>query len=418
MKELIRPYYLRWLYFRLFPRAQPQHWKDCWRFPSFALDRLPRDVKQPNARDFLILPMTDWHARMQRPQQLARALADRGHRCFYLNPNLGREFPAPPYGRPRARLSALETGVWELHAGLPREPVFHHRLLRPAEDETLAQCFSTLARAFSMRRPIVLAGFPVWMDVAVTIRDCLGAPLVYDCHDLLGGFAGIAPEIVAREAALFDAADLVLFSARSLMDSKLVEFPALRAKSLLMRNGVDASLFRPAAGPRAGGPERVIGYAGSLDAWFDIEAVRRAALAWPDWEFRLYGRIEDKRILGLQALSNVRFQGEIPYQALPAALAACDAALIPFLRNPLTMATNPIKLYEYFACGLPVVSAPLPEVEQFADLVYLADSPEKFAEAVGRAAREQDPDRRQRRLTIAAEESWQARADQLLAAVP
>ncbi len=71
---------------------------------------------------------------------------------------------------------------------------------------------------------------------------------------------------------------------------------------------------------------------------------------------------------------NVHRIGEVPYERLPEHLAAFDVCTIPFQRTPLTEATNPVKLYEYFATGKPVVARRLPEIEPFADVVELYDS--------------------------------------------
>jgi hypothetical protein len=108
---------------------------------------------------------------------------------------------------------------------------------------------------------------------------------------------------------------------------------------------------------------------------------------------------------GAHPLSHVRGQAQF------------DLGLIPFLRNELTLATNPIKLYEYFSHGLPVVSTRLPEVGLFGDLVYLADDPESFAAQVERAAEETDQSLRERRIAIARQESWACRAEELLQAL-
>jgi hypothetical protein len=90
--------------------------------------------------------------------------------------------------------------------------------------------------------------------------------------------------------------------------------------------------------------------------------------------------------------------------------------LIPFLRNGLTLAANPIKLYEYFSYGLPVVSSRLPEVEMFGDLVYVADSPEDFADKLDTAAAERDESARSCRVAIAGKETWADRVLKLQAA--
>lgn len=410
-KEWIRPCYLKWVYFPLRPGARPRQWVDCWRYPRCDLARgQGRAARQP---DILILPMTDWHARMQRAQHLARALAGLGYRCFYLNPNLGREFPHPVWLSVSPRVCRLEPGVWEIHAGLGREPVFHHRMLTEGETRKLLEDVEAIAKSFQVERLAVLCQFPLWNRLAGDVRQRFGGPVIYDCHDLLSGFSRMAPEIIAAERELFEQADAVVVSAKSLLEKKVAEMPWLGEKARLVRNGVDVAHFQPVEGGR----RKVVGYAGSLDEWFDVEAVRAAAEAHPECEFVFLGRIEDKRVLTLEALRNVRFYGEIPYSRLPVYMAEFDVALIPFLITPLTLATNPIKLYEYFSCGLPVVSTPLPEVGLFPELVYLAESPGEFAAQVGKALAEADSGLRARRRQVAGQESWTKRAEQVAEAI-
>ena len=106
----------------------------------------------------------------------------------------------------------------------------------------------------------------------------------------------------------------------------------------------------------------------------------------------------------------MEFTGEIPHSRIPELLREFRIALIPFRINPLTSMTNPIKMYEYFSCGLPVVSTPLPEAEAMGDLVYSGATPADFARQVTRALAEDDPSRRARRRAIAVRESWSERA--------
>jgi hypothetical protein len=53
--------------------------------------------------------------------------------------------------------------------------------------------------------------------------------------------------------------------------------------------------------------------------------------------------------------------GRKPYQLLPNYAKAFDVAIVPFAVNELTLAANPLKMREYLAAGLPVVSTALPE---------------------------------------------------------
>src|SRR4029450_5691509 len=87
---------------------------------------------------------------------------------------------------------------------------------------------------------------------------------------------------------------------------------------------------------------------------------------------------------------NVFVLGQRAYAELPAYSRAFQAAIVPFRMTELTHSVNPIKLREYAAAGLPVVSSPLPEVRKCADIATCAstfdDWVDALREAVGRGA--------------------------------
>jgi glycosyltransferase involved in cell wall biosynthesis len=404
LKEAVRPYYLRWLYFPLRPGQRPAAFADCWRFPFQKIvngsTRLP--ASPSNLPDLLFYPMTDWHTRTQRTQHLVRAFAGLGFRSIYINPHLGRQFETSPLFDPVHRLAQLEDRIFELHVRLPREPVFHDRLLYPAEEDIIASAIhSVLPRGATV---IQILSFPLWLGVARRFRSELAFPIAYDCHDLLSGFENVARELIAAETDLLAEADLVLFSSQGLAD----RYGKSVHRSLLVRNGVSAAAFDDAAVSSASPP--AVGYVGALESWLDTASIREAALRNPGCRFVLAGRVEHAPIRRLAALPNVEFAGEIPYHQVPEFLTGLRVGLIPFSVTPLTLMTNPIKLYEYFSRGLPVVAAPLPEVAAMGDLVYLAGNPVEFASQVTRALEEDAPSRRARRKEIAARESWTSRA--------
>jgi glycosyltransferase involved in cell wall biosynthesis len=397
-KEAVRPYYLRWLYFPLFPHRRPLHFSACWNYPR--VDALPSNGLSPGV---LFYPMNDWHGRLQRGQQLARAFARQGRNVVYLNPHFGRQFPSVPLGAPRRQLRRLEENVFELHPRLLREPVFHHRLLSAGESREIA---SLIERSMAAGGWVQLVSYPTWFDAARELRERHGWPIVYDCHDRLRGFGNVAPEIVDREALCLRDADLAVFSADGLMREFVAADPSLAGKTLLLRNAVDIEAF---SGVEPTAAEAAV-YLGALEHWFDIEAIAEAARCNTGCRFLLGGRVDAPEIRRLGELPNVEFLGEVAYALAPETMARGRIGLIPFRVNELTLATNPIKLYEYFSLGMPVVSVPLPEVEAFGDLVYIGRGPTGFAAAVRQALAEADPARRNRRREIAARESWAVRA--------
>jgi glycosyltransferase involved in cell wall biosynthesis len=423
LKEAVRPYYLRWLYFPLRPRRYPQAFQDCWRYPYQRIRddgaRLPSPPS--DLPDLLFYPMTDFHNRVQRTQHLVRAFAGLGFRCVYLNPHLGREFETTRLFDKAHRLAELGKNIFELHIRLPHEPVFHDRILTSREEDTIRSAIRAILPGGASALQIL--SFPLWTGVARRFREESSFPIVYDCHDLLSGFQNISPEIIQSEAALLEEADLVLFSSQGLAD----RFQRQVRRSLLVRNGVTATEFQtqpwpvqaagPIARPCASRPPAA-GYVGALDSWFDVEAVRAAARQNPQCRFLIAGRPEYAPVRSLSALSNVELLGEVPYRQVPEFLSRLRVALIPFTITPLTLMTNPIKLYEYFSLGLPVVSSPLPEAQAMGDLVYIGTSPADFARQVTRALEEEDPSRRARRRDVAAQENWHARACAVSAEFP
>lgn len=407
-KEFVRPYYLRWIYFPLIPHAKPEAFRSCWKFPFERLDPVRRLAHAAGDRpDLVFYPMTDWHERNQRSRQLALAFGRLGYRCIYMNPHLGREFESGPLFDRSPRLSQLAPHVFELHVRLPREPVYHFRMLRREEEDQLADVLRNLLP--EKRRGVMqIVSFPVWMGVARALREAQDFPVIYDCHDFLSGLGNISRDILAAEADALRDADLVLFSAPQLRQAH----PGLRS-AMLLRNGVDAGHFQ-AARPAGAGPPAA-GYVGALQDWFDTDCLEAAARANPEYRFVLVGRVDHAPIRRLESLPNVEFAGEIPYDHLPQMCASFRVGLIPFRINALTLATDPIKLYEYFSCGMPVVSTALPEVERMGDLAYVARTPAEFAAAVRQAMQENDAGRHARRLEIAARESWMDRASALAA---
>ena len=198
-KETIRPYYLRWLYFPLFPNLHPDHFRDCWRYPSHELSQSDGDRTPRKPPELLFFPMTDWHTRIQRTQHLARTFASLGHQCYYLNPHLGREFPRPYVFSDSPKLHILEPLIAELHIHLPFEPVFHDRLLSEHENTLIVNALKTLFEAEGTTKLVQMVSFPLWSGAAQKIRELYGFPIVYDCHDVLSGFRKISSEIVEKE---------------------------------------------------------------------------------------------------------------------------------------------------------------------------------------------------------------------------
>ncbi|HNT89526.1 MAG TPA: glycosyltransferase, partial [Candidatus Hydrogenedentes bacterium] len=114
----------------------------------------------------------------------------------------------------------------------------------------------------------------------------------------------------------------------------------------------------------------------------------------------------------LKNVANVHLLGNRPIEALPAYLKGMDVTLIPYKTNEATRYIYPLKLQEYLAAGKPVVSAALPAVVQYRDVVYIAESHPAFLDRIEDALAERDPARIGARQAVARANSWERRIEE------
>lgn len=119
---------------------------------------------------------------------------------------------------------------------------------------------------------------------------------------------------------------------------------------------------------------QVCGYFGQLYAGRGIEVIEEMARARPDVLFLVYGGNEvDIEARRREAtLSNLRFMGHVPHPTARAAMVAVDALLMPYQRqvsigisaHDTARWMSPMKMFEYMAAGVPLVSSDLPVLRE------------------------------------------------------
>lgn len=352
--------------------------------------------------DVFIWSVIDWNFRVQRPQHLAMALAAKGHRVFYISNNFVDS------AGPGFKVDALDDSgrLFQVNLNLAGVPQIYHAMPNSEQVESIKSSLSALLGWTRSTRCMSFVQHPYWLTPA----QCLpNSKLVYDCMDHHGGFEDNAVDILEGERELIERADLLVVTSQWLHDEL-----SPRARNIAMvRNATEYDHFctPPAKVFSDGKGRKIIGYYGAIAEWFDVELLRRVALDNPDALILMIGRDTANVAAQLQGLDNVRFVGEVPYAELPYWLHAFDVCLLPFKIIPLTLATNPVKVYEYLSAGKAVVSVDLPELSQFEGLVRLAaDHDEYLAQvrlALAEAAENGELGARQ---AFASKQTWLHRA--------
>jgi len=264
-------------------------------------------------------------------------------------------------------------------------------------------------RRLGFAHPLVYSFVPPSAWVARKLGE---THLVYHCVDEYAKFDGAGDQIARLEAELIGKSDLIITCSTPLLRSR----QRLHPNTHLVRHGVEQAHFATALDPATpipadvrDLPRPIFGFHGLVAEWVDLEAMARVAEAYPHGSLVIVGEhnnADPAGLMRLRQLANVHLLGRKPYALLPGYCKALDVALLPFVMNELTENANPLKLREYLAAGLPVVSTDIPEAVAVAERgVFLADSADAFVAGVGAALNAgAGPDRA--RSEAMARENW------------
>ena len=132
-------------------------------------------------------------------------------------------------------------------------------------------------------------------------------------------------------------------------------------------NGVHLLAFRQQRHDRD--TRFVVGFVGGFRRWVNFDLLIEAAKGLPEMHFLLVGggdRLEYVRQMTV-GMGNVELTGWVPHAQVPDLIARMDVGVIPFYVNELTDRVSPIKMFEYWAMGKPVVVTPFYEARYSGD---------------------------------------------------
>lgn len=358
--------------------------------------------------------------------EVARGLARRGHDVHLLAASREGWSGLAPFARP---ISTRYENFQLHHQDVPKAlallgagPVL--RLARALRPDVIMERYYNFAGAGVIAAHRL--GLPCLLEVNALIID---PPAVRKrrIDDLLGGPMRRWAETQCRWADRI-VTPLWRTVPASISRAKIVELPW----------GADVERFAEVAGRRAAtigtsGTPNVV-FMGSFRAWHGVTDFVRAALLLLDHDhdlrFTLIGDGPERAAAEEMTASRAgrfRFTGAIPYEQVPAELARADLGVAPFntAPHPALRAAgffwSPLKIYEYMAAGLPVVTtniAPLNEVirEGQEGMLFAEGSLPALAAAITRALADPDAARemgRRARARVCERYSWQRHCQEL-----
>ncbi|MBN1826815.1 MAG: glycosyltransferase [Candidatus Eisenbacteria bacterium] len=364
---------------------------------------------------FLCFGWSGWEPGAQTWNQVLRRLAYR-NRVLFVPPPLERTEVLGSRFAPNGSGGGLRHR--EDHLYVYRYPRFlpnfyKSRLLIRAIESARLSCLRRALSRIGGKRPILYLLHPKFRGYVGGLNEKM---VMYHVLDEYSGYLGAnKARLRAEERSLLDTADLTLCVSETLRDAKAG--PGRRV--VYVPNGVDFDQFVPDAGEEEETPEDLAaipspraGYVGRVCDKLDYRLLLDIARAAPEISFCFAGPVlvvtRENRALFEEwaALRNVHLLGAKPLFEIPRYVRAFDACLMPYAMTREGRQRYPLKLHEYLAAGKPVVSVPLPCLEELHGLVRTAESAEGWVEALRGSFAENGDGERERRIETARRYGW------------
>ena len=162
--------------------------------------------------------------------------------------------------------------------------------------------------------------------------------------------------------------------------------------------------------------KKIIGYLGTIEDRLDFDLLEKIADANKDKTLALCGPIWPSvrgRVNKLAKKDNVIITGRVKYNDAPSYINRFDVAIIPHKINDFVKSMNPMKMYDYLACGKPIVSSMVAGASMFEDNIYIAGDAQKFLKMINQAIDEDSPEKQTERRAAIKKHSWDARVKKM-----
>lgn len=369
-----------------------------------------------------------YHNRAHSEIQLATRLSKQT-KVLFIN-SIGMRAPIPGRTsnsrfRITRKIKSLFKGLRKPIAELPNFYVFSPIIipaystpwLRSINYKIIAIQLRVVMMLLKIKQPVVIETIPTANQVAPTLKPIIE---IVNRVDKMSAFGESDQDYIASLEEL-----QIKRAVRTYYTSQLLlkdEEKWHQGKGQFLDHGVDTDLFtpkregetRPTEIDRITTP--IIGFFGGLDDYvIDFRLLEKIATELRDCTIVLIGEATCD-ISKLTSHENVLHLGFMNTTQVAKIGAYFDVAILPRRNDEWTKYTNPIKIKEYLALGLEIVTSDIPEVRKYESDISIVKNDDEFISAIREKLKSKYSPERQRHLSsLVKNDTWDARCNEVLA---
>jgi hypothetical protein len=162
-----------------------------------------------------------------------------------------------------------------------------------------------------------------------------------------------------------------------------------------------------------------------LGTRIDFEFLKQIIENLPEYKFTFVGELEInvfgkkdnllEKLSRLQKLPNTVWIKPVAKEKIPEIIAGFNICLIPYdIKNKFNKYCYPMKIFEYFYMGKPVISTPIEELKQLSPCVTIVKNADEAKKAIEKIVKSGWPEKyKEEQKKLAINNSWEEKIEKI-----